>query len=105
MEVRLAGSGGEGLVVFEGFRPHVVLLDIGLPDMGGYEVGRNLRTGNYSGILIAVTGYGQEGDRTSSAQAGFDDHLVKPVALETLKAAIEKRMRAALQDAVDSTTA
>jgi DNA-binding response OmpR family regulator len=64
-----------------------------------------MRAENYGGILIAVTGYGQEGDRASSAQAGFDDHLVKPVALETLKAAIDKRLRESQEVFVDSTTA
>jgi two-component system, sensor histidine kinase len=69
------------------FRPDVVLLDIGLPGIDGYEVARRLRRRpELAGLLIvAVTGYGQESDRQRSREAGFDHHLVKPVDLETLR--------------------
>jgi CheY-like chemotaxis protein len=61
--------------------PHVLLLDIGLPGMDGYELAQRLRQlpGLRSSVLIAVTGYGQPEDRSRSAAAGFDHHLVKPV--------------------------
>ncbi|HET7498662.1 MAG TPA: response regulator, partial [Candidatus Eisenbacteria bacterium] len=60
-------------------RPRVVLLDIGLPGMDGYEVCRELRrTGHENALIVALTGYGQEEDRQRSRQAGFDGHLVKP---------------------------
>lgn len=61
--------------------PHVCLLDIGLPEMDGYELARRLRTmpGMARTVLIAVTGYGQEQDKKKSTEAGFDYHLVKPV--------------------------
>ena len=61
--------------------PNVVLLDIGLPEMDGYEVARRLRQiPELKDVrLIAMTGYGQASDRERSAAAGFDDHLVKPV--------------------------
>lgn len=66
-------------------RPDVVLLDIGLPGMDGYEVAQRLRDeGSEAMRLIALTGYGQDNDRRRSLSAGFDDHLVKPVDLDVL---------------------
>jgi len=63
------------------FLPRVVLLDIGLPEMNGYEVARRFRLHPQlkDATLIAVTGYGQDSDRQRSKEAGFDDHMVKPV--------------------------
>ena len=63
------------------FGPHVVLLDIGLPEMDGYEVARRLRQHpQLKDVgLMAVTGYGQDSDRQRSKDAGFDHHMVKPV--------------------------
>ena len=68
------------------FGPHAVLLDIGLPGMDGYEVARRIRnSGSHSDLkLIALTGYGQPEDRARALQAGFDEHLVKPVELAEL---------------------
>jgi PAS domain S-box-containing protein len=68
-------------------RPDVILLDIGLPDMTGYEVCRELRerlTGDGRPTIIALTGWGQESDRQRSREAGFDHHLVKPVQFDAL---------------------
>ncbi|GJH12778.1 PAS domain-containing protein [Caballeronia novacaledonica] len=67
-------------------RPDACLLDIGLPEMDGNELARNLRSrSETAGVtLIAITGYGQEEDRQHSAQAGFDHHLVKPIDIEQL---------------------
>jgi CheY-like chemotaxis protein len=75
-----ARSGGEGLEVAGRVAPDVVLVDIGLPDIDGYEVGRLLRAllGPRAN-LVAVTGYGQPEDRRRTEEAGFDVHLVKPV--------------------------
>jgi len=87
-DVRIAHSGGEALAIFEQFDPGFVLLDIGMPDMDGYEVARAIRRLN-SGrhpVLIAFTGWGQEADRIRAREAGFDHHLVKPTDLRTLKA-------------------
>jgi CheY-like chemotaxis protein len=86
-EVRLAHNGPEALQVAQEYRPEVVILDIGLPVMSGYEVARRLRQGPQFGqaLLIAVTGYGQEKDRRRSEEAGFDRHLVKPVSPEALE--------------------
>jgi two-component system CheB/CheR fusion protein len=68
-------------------RPDIVLLDIGLPGMDGYQVAQQLRQvpGMEKALLIAVTGYGQEQDRGRSQAAGFDHYLVKPVDLEALQ--------------------
>jgi CheY-like chemotaxis protein len=68
------------------FKPDVVLLDIGLPGMDGYEVAQRLRElPGLRGIkLVAVTGYGRSDDRLRARDAGFDDHLTKPVEFEVL---------------------
>jgi two-component system CheB/CheR fusion protein len=79
-EVRTAGDGPAALEAAAAFRPDVVLLDIGLPGMDGYEVARRMRdqAGLKETLLVAVTGYGQEEDRRRAEQAGFDAHLTKP---------------------------
>jgi two-component system CheB/CheR fusion protein len=84
-EVRIAFSGPEALDAARTFLPDVVLLDIGLPGMDGYEVARQIRAGRKDCRLVALTGYGQEEDRQRSRDAGFDHHLVKPVDLEELR--------------------
>ena len=80
-QVRSAKDGLQALHVATEFRPDVVLLDIGLPLMDGYEVARRLRqTPQTAGaLLIALTGYGQQGDRQRGRDAGFDGHMLKPV--------------------------
>lgn len=85
-EVRSVHSGQEALDAVRPFEPDVVLLDIGLPGMDGYEVARRLRSEpNASNMqLIAITGYGQQEDRDRTRAAGFDRHLVKPVEPEAL---------------------
>ena len=85
-EVQVAYSGPAALKVAEPFRPDVVLLDIGLPGMDGYEVARRLRQqpGLADVVLVAVTGYGTDEDRSRSQEAGFDAHLVKPVDADAL---------------------
>lgn len=81
-EVRVAYDGVEALQVAGEFQPDLVLLDIGMPRMDGYEACRRLREQPWGAAVrvIAVTGWGQEHDRRRSQQAGFDQHLVKPVA-------------------------
>lgn len=70
----------------EAFRPDVVLLDIGLPGMDGYEVARQIRARDgHQPVLVAVSGYGREEDRRLSEQAGFDAHFVKPMELGELE--------------------
>jgi two-component system CheB/CheR fusion protein len=85
-ETRLAEDGLEGLEVAEAFRPDVILLDIGMPRLNGYEAARRLRELPWGTEvrLIALTGWGQEEDRKKSRAAGFDAHLVKPVDQATL---------------------
>ncbi len=77
---RLCFDGQEGLVEAEKFQPEVVLLDIGLPGLDGFEVARRLRAMNLAPrpLLVALTGYGQAEDVRRSLEAGFDHHLVKP---------------------------
>ena len=80
-EVSVAHEGGQALESVAGKAPDIILLDIGLPGMNGYEVARHLRArpDGQSVRIIALTGYGQEEDRRRSQEAGFDGHLVKPV--------------------------
>lgn len=80
-EVRKAHDGLEAIDVAASFRPDVVLLDIGLPKLNGYEAARRIRGEPWGKnmMLVAVTGWGQEEDRQRSQEAGFDHHLVKPV--------------------------
>src|SRR5205085_11460789 len=80
-DARTASDGPQGLRVAEEFHPEVVFCDLGLPGMGGLEVGRALRALPFGRrlVLAALTGYGQPADRDSTAPAGFDAHLVKPV--------------------------
>jgi two-component system CheB/CheR fusion protein len=84
--VQTCADGAQGLGAAATFRPDAMLLDLGLPGMDGYEMARKLREGEATrnALLIAVTDYGQPGDRLRSAEAGFDHHLTKPVELQTL---------------------
>lgn len=88
MLLRLAGNethtaydGREALTVAGKVRPDVLLLDIGLPELNGYDVCRRIREQPWgqSVLMVALTGWGQEEDRRKSREAGFNDHLVKPV--------------------------
>ncbi|HTT02317.1 MAG TPA: response regulator [Steroidobacteraceae bacterium] len=87
-EVRSVHDAQDALETAQSFQPDVVLLDIGLPGMDGYEVARRLRSqpAIHSMRLVAVTGYGQQSDRERALEAGFDQHLVKPVEPEALHA-------------------
>jgi signal transduction histidine kinase len=91
-EVRTAHDGRSALAAARSLRPHFVLLDIGLPGMDGYEVASALRReeGLEDVVIIAVSGYGQEEDRRRALAAGFDHHLVKPVALDSLAPLIHR---------------
>jgi PAS domain S-box-containing protein len=90
-EVRVAFDGPDALEAAARFRPDLVLLDIGLPGMTGYDVARRLRSSTAARgvVLVAMTGYGQEEDRGESRRAGFDMHLTKPVELEDLRKALD----------------
>jgi CheY-like chemotaxis protein len=90
--VRTAPDGPTALRIVEEFAPHVALLDIGLPVMDGYELAERLRDTHTGGglRLIAVTGYGQREDKLRSQAAGFEAHLVKPLALDQLQQVFER---------------
>jgi CheY-like chemotaxis protein len=88
-----AADGPQGLTRILSELPSVALIDVGLPGFDGYELARRARAHLGDGpVLIAMTGYGQPDDRARAFEAGFDDHVVKPVSVEELSAAIE-RMR------------
>jgi PAS domain S-box-containing protein len=99
LEMLLKALGHEAMVAYDGpqaleamtqFVPDVVLLDIGLPGMNGYEVARRMRAAAGAGLrIVAITGWGKEDDRKRSAEAGFDLHLVKPVDAAQLRSAVE----------------
>ena len=80
-EVHLAYDGAQALEVAARVRPHVALLDIGMPGLDGYEVAARIRRESWGGkmTLIAMTGWGQDADKLAARQAGFDHHLTKPV--------------------------
>ncbi len=85
-EVRTSDDGPAAIDSARDFRPQLVLLDIGLPSMSGYDVCRAMRKDPWAktAILVALTGWGQEEDRRRSGDAGFDEHLVKPVDMDQL---------------------
>jgi signal transduction histidine kinase len=89
-EVQKSHDGAGAVEQARSFQPEVVLLDIGLPDMTGFEVARQLRTlpGMENALIIALTGYGQEKDRERAIDSGFNFHLTKPVSFETLASTI-----------------
>ena len=86
-EVRVVYDGPSALDMAGSFRPEIVLLDLGMAVMDGYEVAMRLRERPECAgtLIVAVTGWGQEEDRRRSREAGFDLHLVKPVNADTLK--------------------
>jgi two-component system CheB/CheR fusion protein len=94
-ETRAAYEGSHALDDAEAFRPDVVLVDIGLPGISGYEVAREIRRRPWgkTTVLIAVTGWGQDEVRRKTAEAGFDRHIVKPAEPEMLLRAIEELRR------------
>jgi CheY-like chemotaxis protein len=86
-DVRTAHDGPAALAAAQTYRPDVVLLDLGLPGMSGYEVCRRLREGHFATgpLVVALTGYGKDEDRRRTREAGFDRHLVKPVNPDELR--------------------
>jgi PAS domain S-box-containing protein len=86
-DVRTIHNGQAALKVAQDYLPHAVLLDIGLPGLNGYEVAKWIRAqpNLASTLLIALTGYGQDGDRQTSLAAGFNHHLVKPASFKTIR--------------------
>lgn len=89
---RSAHTGMAGLAAAEEFHPDAVLLDIGLPDISGYEVARRIRQQPWGEkiMLIAATGWGQDKDKEQALHSGFDNHLTKPVDFQKLNALLKK---------------
>jgi len=95
-ELSVAYDGEQALAMANDIKPDVILLDIGLPKLNGYEVARQIRNEPWGGnpILIAITGWGQTEDKDLSRESGFDHHLVKPVDHDHLLKLIQKRKSA-----------
>lgn len=89
-----AGDGPQGLSRILAVTPDIALVDVGLPGFDGYELAQRVRARlGDAPILIAMTGYGQPDDRARAFEAGFDEHVVKPVSLDDLSRAIERTRR------------
>ena len=90
--VDVACDGADGIEQALALRPAIAIVDIGLPEMDGYEVARQVRAALGAGItLVALTGYSQPEERARAAAAGFDVHLTKPVNLADLEAILAPR--------------
>jgi CheY-like chemotaxis protein len=90
-DVRTSADGRTAIATAQAFRPHIVLLDVGLPGRSGYDVARELRRDPAlaSVRIVAITGYGQASDKRAAMAAGFDQHRTKPVDDEVLEALID----------------
>ncbi len=86
-EVSIAYDGAQAVEVARSFRPDVALLDLGMPKVDGYEAARRIRSecDGRPMKIVALTGWAQDEDRRKTQEAGFDEHLVKPVDLEVLR--------------------
>ena len=90
--VEEAADGPQGLTRIMSAQPDAALIDIGLPGFDGYELARRTRrTLGDSVLLIAMTGYGQAEDTRRAFEAGFDDHITKPVSIEDVDTALRRR--------------
>jgi two-component system, OmpR family, response regulator len=91
-EVRTEYDGPRALASIDEFCPDVVVLDIGLPGMDGFEVAREMRKRPITkdALLLAMTGYGSDADRQDALAAGFDHHLTKPVSIVDLEALLAR---------------
>jgi len=87
--VRAVYDGPSGIAMAQEFSPEVVMLDIGMPVMSGYDVARALRASSARYVIVAVTGWGHEAAKRQSREAGFDHHLVKPVSEAQLAAVLD----------------
>jgi len=86
-EVKVVHNGSDALDCLADYKPDVVLLDLGMPGLSGYEVARRIREAPGAGgvTIVALTGWGQREDRNRTSEAGFDHHLVKPANVEALE--------------------
>jgi CheY-like chemotaxis protein len=89
--VSVAHTGKAGIELIRERRPHLVICDLGLPDLPGVEVCRTVRAfeGGQRPVIVALTGWGRDEDRRKTEDAGFDQHLVKPVAPDALRALLK----------------
>jgi two-component system CheB/CheR fusion protein len=101
LEVATAINGIEAVESFEKLLPEICVVDIGLPDMNGYDVAKRIRGLTEKTILVALTGYGQEKDQELVKNAGFDLHLVKPMDPEQLVATLVRKFGSKLRSAAD----
>lgn len=94
-QVTTAANGQDGLDMILREEPTVAFVDIGLPKLDGYQVARAVRDGLRRGRvhLVALTGYGREEDHEAVLDAGFDEHLVKPVNMKELKASLNRAVK------------
>lgn len=94
-DVRTANDGVQGVELAEAFRPDIILMDVGMPKMNGYEATRQIRSQPWGREIVihALTGWGQDGDRQLSREAGCDGHLVKPVSLPDLESKLREPIR------------
>ena len=94
-DARAVYDGATALEKAEKTRPHVALVDIGMPAMNGYEVAQRISTASWGSetLLVAVTGWGAKSDRAKSKDAGFAYHLTKPVDYDTLASLLSTAMR------------
>jgi len=95
-QVKTAHDGAAALEVAESFRPELLLLDIGMPKLNGYEAARRLRDRPWGrdALIVAMTGWGQPDDKRRAVDAGFDRHLTKPVDLNELESIVAAFRRA-----------
>jgi PAS domain S-box-containing protein len=85
MEVEVAYDGSQAVEKVREFRPDLVMMDLGMPVMNGMEAARLMRAEGFSGVLIALSGWGREEDKKRTVEAGFDSHVVKPVCPDDLR--------------------
>jgi CheY-like chemotaxis protein len=89
--VRITHDGASALAVAPEFKPQLILMDIGMPGMDGYETCSRMRAADWSASvrIVALTGWGQEEDKRKAQRAGFDEHMVKPIDRRTLMALVD----------------
>jgi CheY-like chemotaxis protein len=98
-EVRTAGDGLEAIDATKRFQPQVVLMDVGMPKLNGYDATRQIRQldGGQDILIVALTGWGQTGDVQQALEAGCTDHMVKPVDLAALERLLEQNTERLLE--------
>ena len=93
-EVRTAYDGPEAIVAADEFQPAVALLDIGLPQLSGYDIAKHVREHRGEDVLlVAITGWGQEDDKRRAREAGFDHHFTKPADFDKLLKLIDEELK------------